>query len=212
MGAVANRLYDSNLNVYRNVLMDIILTRAIHFLTGLFTPFWLILAAAILILALFVQRNVVNPVKQKFLHRAVFAFSIPFILVCICSGLLQNYFVNKQLRSFAKNAVDSLIISTGEKRIEITDPTTIGNLLSLICRGREVSAHHTHPVDKIKLSIPKAGYTYSLGKDSEIKDEFWLEWLSYPGSDPSISSITIVRQFFSSELSGWLDQYVGKMQ
>jgi hypothetical protein len=82
----------------------------------------------------------------------------------------------------------------------------ISNLLSLICQGRKVSAHHTHPVDKLELFLPAAGYSYSLGKDSEVEDEFWFDWVSYLGSDPSISTITTVRHFRSPELTAWLKQ------
>jgi hypothetical protein len=67
-----------------------------------------------------------------------------------------------------------------------------------------VSAHHSHPVEKIHLSFPHVGYTYALGRDSERDGEYWLEWVAYPGSGPP-RDLGMVRHFRSQELSRWLE-------
>ena len=175
-------------------------------------PLWVIGVATILVCALLAQRGALNAARQKAVGRILAGIVLPFILACISCSLLRNHFANRRLRSFAAGQVDSLIIRSGSKHVELREPAAIGDLFSLVCRGRKVCAHHSHPVDKIELFLPGTGYTYSLGRDSKVKDEFWLDWVSYPGSDPGIDTISTVRHFRSSELSGWLKEHVGSAE
>jgi len=191
--------------------MDITLTKVIQFMTGLFMPLWIIGVVVIFIYTFLAQREVFKGSKHKIFSRILVGVAMVFVLAFICCGVLQDYFANKTLNSFAAGHLDSLVIQSKSKHIEISDPAFIRELFSIIKRGQKVSAHHSQSVDRIKLILPRAGYTYSLGKDSEVKDEFWFDWVSYSGSDPNVSLIRTVRQFRSSELSAWLKQNVGNL-
>ena len=188
--------------------MDITLTKVIHFMTGLFMPFWVIGVVLIFLYAFLAQREGFKGSKHKIFSRILVGVVVVFVLAFICCGVLQDYLANKILKSFAAGHLDSLVIQNRSKHTEISDPVVIRKLFSFISHGYKVSAHHSQPVDQIKLILPSVGYTYSLGKDSDIKDEFWLDWVGYPGSDPSVSLITTVRQFRSPELSAWLKQNI----
>ncbi len=195
----------------RDVTMDIAFAKAFHFLAGLFMPLFITAVATFFVCAFLIQRGVLNRPRQKALARIVAGIAVPFVLACICCAFLQTHFAKSRLRSLATQGADSILIRHGSKQVEIKDPAVITNLFSIICRGHGVSGHHSHPVDKMEVFVPRIGYTYSLGKDSDVRDEFWLDWVAYPGSDPDID-IGNIRQFRSSELTNWLKDHVGSAE
>ena len=187
--------------------MDIFFAEVTQILGRLFIFFWMAVAAGIGAYVLLHQYGNANKARTKKLTVIFVSVVGVYFSSVLISHVLLNYYANKRLQTFAQQHISSLIVYYKGKKIEIRDPRAIDGLLSIICSARKVSAHHSHPVEKINLFFPKAGYTYSLGKDSDRVDEFWLEWLSYRGSEP-YASIMVVKQFNSRELRDWLREHV----
>ncbi|HEY9724538.1 MAG TPA: hypothetical protein V6D47_21230 [Oscillatoriaceae cyanobacterium] len=78
--------------------------------------------------------------------------------------------------------------------------------VALLDSGSEVAAHHSSPVDKLEFSFAGDVRVFSLGKDSQNPDEYWLEMNHAPGFADQV----LVRHFTSPALTAWLGQRRGK--
>lgn len=192
--------------------MDILLTEVTRVIAYLSIPMWAAAAIGIGIATLLIRFRIVKKAWQKRLPVILVAAIGVYVLVFLVSGALLSRFSNKRLDAFRHQRIHPLLLQFADREIQIQDPKVVDDLLSIICEAQTVSAHQSHPADEIILSFPKAGYTYSLGKDSTGTDEFWLTWLSYPGSDPAIVSITVVKQFRSRALSEFLREHMPPTQ
>jgi len=176
-------------------------------MAGLFVLLWIAIVAGFGVYMLLGRYRRVRKAWERRLAGVLAVIGVIYTASFIMAGVLLDHFAGERLKAFSSQEIDSLIVHHEGKKTELRDPAVIGELLSIICAAREVGAHHSQPVEKITLALPEAGYTYSLGRDSEVIDEFWLEWSSYPGSDPAIVSITVVKQFQSRALGDWLRRH-----
>ncbi|MCH8241672.1 MAG: hypothetical protein IH897_03550 [Planctomycetes bacterium] len=71
-----------------------------------------------------------------------------------------------------------LVFQSGRRSVTVTERGEIEMFLSLLRESRKVSAHHSHPMTEIQLTVGDHGYRYSIGPDSDHENEFWIEDLS----------------------------------
>ena len=182
--------------------MDILLDKAFVFIGLRFLLFWFGLVVLWVVCVLLSAHGKQTIVKK--LIKIVVVTGGVFVASWLTLFWLDGYFTDKRLKTFAHGQIQSLDITFEGRKMEVRDPTVIREFWSIICSARKVWAHHSGPVDKITLFLPEIGYTYSLGKDSQVTDEFWLTWMSYPGSNPDRGYIANVKHFRSPELTTWL--------
>jgi hypothetical protein len=100
------------------------------------------------------------------------------------------------------------VVRRDDRRAEIDDPAAITDLLAILRDANPVSAHHSSPRMSYDLFFPEIAYRYSLRPDSDVRDEYWLDWAGYPGSDPHRPPIATLRQVQSEQIGAWLARYV----
>jgi hypothetical protein len=189
--------------------LDILLAQVTGFVGRLFMPIWITAVAGIVGYLLLKQQGGVNKGWEKKLLVIIAAAVIAYVPLFFISGMLLDHFANNRIEEFARRKFNSLVIHFAGKRIEIRDPRAIHDLLSLMCTARAPwSWHHSHAVRKVTISIPEIGYTYAVGRDSDVVDEYWIQWLSYPGSDPAVVSITVVKRIRSRAMGDLLREHV----
>ena len=92
----------------------------------------------------------------------------------------------------------SLEFSLDGDRFLITDPTDIAEFLRLLVAPEVVARHHSHPVGFVRFQLQGLAASYTLGRDSQTADEYWLELDQ--GKDPA-RTIKLLR---SEALTAWL--------
>lgn len=188
--------------------MDIWVAKAFHAAAIAFPVVWLVAGIGGITLGLQLDRR---PRKRQGLKRIGKILAVPvvvsYLLLLGCLGLTQDFATKHRFASFVAHPPAVLVISSERGAMTISSTETVAELLQIIERGNSVSAHHSHTVDELHLTFRDAGYTYTLGKDSDHPGEFWLTWSGYPGSGPP-RHIANVRQFHSDELKTWLDTHV----
>ncbi len=92
----------------------------------------------------------------------------------------------------------------GERHLTITNRAEVEEFLRLVCEGKKMHPHHSHPVDVVALSLPGLADTYFLGHDSWQADEYWLtvQWPEKPG--PNTAQRVV--QFSSPGMGPWLQR------
>jgi hypothetical protein len=188
--------------------MDIRMAEIMLMARGPFILFWAAGIAAIVLYLALTRRHRERDWAES-LPAILFAAIGAYVISCLIGAKLLDHYANKHLKEFSHQRITSLIIDAKEKEITIKDPGVINTLLKIMASARPAGTwHHSYPVEEISLFFPQSGYQYSLGKDSDVNDEYWLEWLRYRGSDPAVVSITVVKKFRSRALKRWLRNHV----
>jgi hypothetical protein len=117
-----------------------------------------------------------------------------FILGVGGYALLATLAARVHLQQLAEAPHTVVRLQAGSESLSLNDAADASRFLQLLCDGESVSAHHSHPVDTIKIIVEPQGEVYKLGRDSAHLQEFWLE----EGSGQHI------RQFHSPALDVWL--------
>jgi len=86
----------------------------------------------------------------------------------------------------ARNPAAKLEFSRDGKTAEVADPREVARFFALVEAADKPMAHHSHPVDLVRLRIGDT--TYELGRDSKEPNEVWLSQVDPPATfgDPTL--------------------------
>ncbi len=121
--------------------------------------------------------------------------SIVFVLLqsFVISRILLYSFYNQ-----LKNKASIDLRYTGNV-ITINSRGELTTFLNIIKRSERISAHHSHPINEIQLTLPDDESVYTISRDSSNENEYWLV-VQTGGVE------RILLQFKTSELNKWLDR------
>lgn len=141
--------------------------------------------------------------------------SIDIILVLICAFQIilgleiterDNHFFRAELRNIESSKVKSLTIIQDKIQTKIENKKLIIQFFSIIQSVKRISAHHSSPIEAIKIIFTYKDniYKYTLFKDSENDNEYWIFSDRLSGTDRSKVEIGRI-------VSNALDQFINKL-
>ncbi|MCA9251208.1 MAG: hypothetical protein KDA54_08740 [Phycisphaerales bacterium] len=143
--------------------------------------------------------------KPSLFNKIVRTLFIATGILVLCSVAMGSCITNKRKDLFTeicKQPVDRILVSFGSENVEFSD-NVAREFRSLLQSGRNVLAHHSNPIDEIQIHFEGArNISYSLGKDCDVPNEYWLKDITSPGCE---SVGCKVRQFQSTELTKFLE-------
>jgi hypothetical protein len=166
--------------------------------------------ALIIILLLCVERqqrkrNVEMTRGQKRLFAAIFIVNGCSFAAMLVAGELMDWKLSTRFEKNTAAAEASVKLQQGSRIVELEDSEAAAELLRLMRNEPSVSAHHSHPLSKVYVTVhDDQPYTYSLARDSENKTEFWIQdesWEGYPDS-----GTPTMRQISSASLRRFLEE------
>jgi len=82
----------------------------------------------------------------------------------------------EELRGFHPAAINTLVLSQGNRRREINTPSEIAALISAFQSITNVAAHHSNPLNRfdVVFDYQYNAFHYQVGRDSEKPDEYWV--------------------------------------
>jgi hypothetical protein len=186
--------------------VDIAAEQLLRLLTSLFLYVWWGILLSVVLIAVVTA----HPRRERLRKRLIgVVLAATFLYLLSTAGTFFVFLgsANARFDSLAGQGLTKLTITTKEGTSEVTEAASVRELLTLLRTEPQVGAHHSHPVNKYQLTFPEVGYVYSLGLDSDVPDEYWLHWDSYPGFRTKVEHIIPLRQVRSAAVTRWLQRH-----
>jgi hypothetical protein len=136
------------------------------------------------------------------------------VVVYVVAVLVTAHLTHQRLVARFQHAGDGGILglqTTSDEHELALAADDATKLYEWIRKSRSVKAHHSHPVQEMRLAFITSDepdeYVYRLGRDSDVEDEFWLVDVSCAGCSDAGRD---VKQFRSRELSAYLRSLRGQ--
>jgi len=179
--------------------MDILLLKTTNTLGQLFPVVFIVVLATIFI---FICINGKNKVKLAgWVRNILMIFAVFYIVLTFITSAALHKAVTKKFYSLASQ--NSMIIQNSGRTVEIKGQVAVSEFIGIVKESEAVSAHHSHPISQLRFDFPQTGYSYSIGRDSQNKNEFWLEWNHFPNRKENWDAQVIVKQFHSDKMADW---------
>ena len=106
-------------------------------------------------------------------------FGIAFLgIIVLMFGVREydDYRFRAELRDISPDRMQHICLIKQRTRREIVDASEVSELMSRIQSLKSIGAHHSHPTDPFEITFLYAGqeYLYTIGRDSERPNEYWV--------------------------------------
>jgi hypothetical protein len=98
---------------------------------------------------------------------------------------------------------NEIVFQTSRGVVRITSRAEITAFAQIVEEGQIVEAHHSYPVNRVRIWFNDHRHTYRLGEDAYVKDEYWLE----EEAGDNLNNWR-VKQFQSQEMRAWLTRHL----
>ncbi|MCE9584064.1 MAG: hypothetical protein K8T20_16390 [Planctomycetes bacterium] len=88
----------------------------------------------------------------------------------------DNSHLRNELRAVIPAEVSHVTLARGATTHPIDDPAAGARVIALLRDLKNISAHHSHPLDPVTVAFEFRGepYLYRVGRDSDVPGEFWV--------------------------------------
>jgi len=141
-----------------------------------------------------------RPRLSRFLRMAVLSCVVPYVLLTVSVGFWGTKILRRDLLTSVSMS-PSITLWLNEQTVVIQDQKEIGEFQRAIAQATQVGSHHSHPVEKIRFALDQSGNVYSIGKDSQVSQEYWIQ--IEESKKYSVKEQTVI-QIASPLLTSWL--------
>jgi len=141
-----------------------------------FVPFALVLGLILLRLSRWQKAR-----WARVLEAVCFVGAASILVLTLSSLKLVNAKLWSEL--LERKTAPVLVFQNGRRTVTVTEQREIERFFASLQESRKVSAHHSHPMTGIRLTIGEDKYRYSIAADSDRENEFWIQDLSCDNCD-----------------------------